>query len=76
MRVPDYLSGVFSSEAGVVKVKTALEQSHTLCIQQGADLRYNKNVIHIDHEKSIVTLDTGEKFAAKTIVVCCGALTD
>jgi L-2-hydroxyglutarate oxidase LhgO len=42
----------------------------------GADLRYNKNVIAVDHENGIVELETGEKFYAKNIVVTCGALTD
>ncbi len=76
MRIPDYLSGVFSPEAGVVQVKHALCGAHDLAVKQGAELKYNKNVVHIDHEKSIVTLDTGETFRAKSIVVCCGALTD
>jgi glycine/D-amino acid oxidase-like deaminating enzyme len=62
MRIPNYLSGVFSPDAGVVQVKHALKGTHDLAIQQGADLRYSKNVVNIDHEKSIVTLETGETF--------------
>lgn len=42
----------------------------------GADLRYNQKVINIDHGKGEVTLENGEKYLAKNIVVTCGATTD
>lgn len=74
--MPDYLSGVFAKEAGVVKVKVALETSKELSIKQGADLKYSTNVIHIDHQKGVVTCEDGLKYQAKNIVVACGALTE
>ena len=33
MQIPDYLSGVFAKEAGVVKVRVALDTSRDLSIQ-------------------------------------------
>lgn len=62
MRIPKYLCGVFAKEAGVVKVKEAISLTQELAVHLGADLRYNKNVAHIDHEKGEVTLENGEKF--------------
>lgn len=76
MRIPSYLSGVFSKEAGVTRVKVALEETRKLSVKKGADLRYGHNVVSVDHETSTVVLETGEKVRAKNIVICCGALTD
>lgn len=76
MNVPDYLAGVFSKEAGVIKVKNALECSRDLSIKQGAELKYNTSVIHVDHDKGVVTCDNGVKYYCKNIVVTCGALSD
>jgi len=62
MNVPSYLKGVYAKEAGVVKVKTALNETKRFSIEHGADLRFNQNVVHIDHDKSIVTLESGQQF--------------
>jgi len=37
--VPDYMEGVFALDAGVIKIKNALNQFKDLSIMQGADLR-------------------------------------
>jgi L-2-hydroxyglutarate oxidase LhgO len=57
-------------------VKEALQLFKQQSVVQGCDLRYDSNVVHIDHLSGIVTIETGEKFRAKNIVVACGATTD
>ena len=57
-------------------MKDALDAYKTLSIKNGADLKYLQNVSSIDHVNGMVEVDSGEKFYAKNIVVCCGALTD
>lgn len=37
--VPDYMEGVFTLNAGVVRVKNAFEQFKDQSVKQGADLR-------------------------------------
>ena len=55
MRIPSYLAGVYGSKAGLVNVRVAIEAHMELSVKQGADLVYDTNVIHVDHEKGIVT---------------------
>lgn len=57
--MPDYLEGVFTEDAGIVLVKEALRDFKDHSIKNGADLRYNTEVVNIDHEKGIVTLEDG-----------------
>ena len=70
------MNGVFSKEAGVVRVQDALKTAKDLSIKQGATFRYSATVVNVDHELGTVTLDTGEVFKAKNIVLSCGVLTD
>ncbi|CDW89687.1 n-methyltryptophan oxidase [Stylonychia lemnae] len=76
LKVPDYLEGVFTKDAGVVRVKESLTLFKEQSENQGAILKYDTTVSHIDHQNSIVTLENGEKFRAKNVVVTCGATTD
>jgi glycine/D-amino acid oxidase-like deaminating enzyme len=76
MVIPDYLEGVLAPEAGVIKVKEALQSARDLSIKQGADLRYDANVVAVNHDTCTVTMESGEKYTAKNIVVTCGATTD
>ena len=76
MNVPSFLEGVLAPEAGVVKVKESLEAAKKLSIEQGATLKYNTNVVAVDHKNCTVTLENGEVYKAKNIIVTCGALTD
>ena len=74
--IPPYLEGVYTVEAGVVRVKTALKAFQEESMKNGAELHYNSHVEKIDHENGIVTLDNGETYRAKNIVITCGATTD
>jgi len=72
-RIPEYIEGVFTKEAGVVRVKNALKGCREESARLGADLRFNTEVKHIDHASSTVTLADGSKYTAKHLVVTCGA---
>lgn len=74
--IPDYIEGVFTTDAGIVRVKNALRGCREESLKLGADLRFDTHVKHIDHEKGLVTLEDGHQFKAKQIVVTCGAQTD
>ena len=74
--VPDYMEGVFTLNAGVIRVKNAFQQFKDQSIEQGAVLKYSTNVTHIDHSKGEVTLENGDKVVGKQVVVTCGATTD
>lgn len=76
MKLPRNLEGVYAKDAGVVKARTGIDTVKELSLKMGAELKYNKNVIAVDHEKGIVELESGEKIFAKHIVVTCGALSD
>lgn len=76
LNLPSYLEGVFAHEAGVVKVKEALAAAKKLSQEQGAVLKYNTNVVAVDHKNSTVTLENGEVYKAKNLVITCGAVTD
>ena len=65
MLVPDYLEGVITEEGGLVKVREALIAAKNLSTKYGATLRYNQNVINIDHEAGVVTMENGQKFKGK-----------
>lgn len=49
LNIPDYIEGVFTKEAGVVRVKNALNGCRSQAIKLGADLHYSANVVNIDH---------------------------
>ena len=72
-RIPDYIEGVFTEDAGVVRVKNALNGCRDETVRLGADLRFNSNVKHIDHASGTVTLSDGSQFTGKQLVVTCGA---
>jgi thioredoxin reductase len=57
-------------------VKEAIAAAKKLSIQQGAELKYNANVIAVDHKTCTVTLENGEVYKAKNLVITCGAITD
>lgn len=76
MVVPDYLEGIWTTDAGVIRIQVALNQFRQSAVKLGADLRYRSHVSNIDHENGTVTLESGETFKAKTLVVTCGATTD
>ena len=75
-KIPDYIEGVFTKDAGVVRVKNALNGCRQESIRLGSDLRYGQGVKHIDHSKNTVILEDGSSYTAKNIVVTCGATTD
>lgn len=75
-KVPQYLEGVFAHDAGVVRVKEALAAAKKLSIQQGAELKYDANVVAVDHKNGIVTMEDGKVYKAKNLVITCGAITD
>ena len=75
-RIPDYIEGVFTKDAGVVRVKNALNGCRQESVRLGADLRFGQGVQSIDHANNIVTLEDGTRYTAKNIVVTCGATTD
>lgn len=57
-------------------MKEAIAAAKKLSIQQGAELKYNANVIAVDHKTCTVTLENGEVYKAKNLVITCGAITD
>ncbi len=76
LRIPDYMEGVFTLDAGITNVKNALNGFKSESEKLGAHLKYNSFVKHIDHANGKVTLESGETFTAKQIVVTCGAQTN
>lgn len=72
LQIPNNLAGIFAKEAGVIKVRAALDAFKDQSIQQGAKLKYDMNVVHIDHKKGEVLCENGQKFKGKTIIVACG----
>lgn len=73
--VPDNFTGYFNEDAGVLKVREALDGFRDLSIKKGAKLNYNTNVTHINREEGYVEVDK-KRVYAKNIVICCGAYTD
>lgn len=76
LRIPSYIEGVYAQEAGITNVKHALDGFRNESSKLGADLRYGQNVVNIDHANSTVTLENGDIYKAKNIVVTCGSTTD
>ena len=74
--MPDDFAGFLAEKAGVVKARDGLQACKKLCLEQGADLRFNISVASVDAENGIVKLETGEVLRANHVVVCCGAFTD
>lgn len=73
LNIPDYMIGVFTLDAGITNVKNALNGFRSESERLGAHLKYNSFVKNIDHSKGTVTLENGEAYTAKQIVVTCGA---
>lgn len=76
LAVPDYMEGVFCKDAGVLKARLALKSFKEQSIQNGATLLFNQEVVKVDHEKGIVTLNSGEQYYGKHVVITCGHATD
>jgi len=57
--IPEYLEGIYTFEAGVIRVNEALNAFKELSEKQGTDLRYDTPVVSIDHDNGIVTTDDG-----------------
>ncbi len=54
MVIPNYLEGIWTTDAGVIKIQTALNMFKKSASDLGADLRYNSHVSSIDHANGTV----------------------
>ena len=71
--LPDDYIGCIHDDAGIVRVKNAINGFRILSEENGADLKYNSKVVEVS--KNHVKLADGSTFNAEHVVVCGGAYT-